>query len=119
MKTLLFSFFTAFVFVSNNHAQVKPVQKAVVQTPNLQCQLCKDRIEKRLFKEPGISAIKADYRRHTVAVTFISDRTNIENIKTSLANLGYDADDVTADDAYKTLPKPCRHLDADKATPAK
>ncbi len=119
MKTLILSIIAAFIFISGSHAQVKPVQKAVIQTPNLQCELCKDRIEKRLFKEPGISAIKADYRRHTVAVTFISDRTNIENIKTSLANLGYDADDVTADDAYKSVPKTCRHLDATKPEPVK
>ena len=38
-------------------------------------------------------------------------RTNIENIKTALANLGYDADDVTADpDAYKRLPITCQHM---------
>ncbi len=119
MKTILLSFFTAFIFVFSSQAQVKPVQKAVIKTPNLQCQLCKERIEKRLFKEQGISAIKADYHKHSVAVTFISDRTNIENIKTSLANLGYDADDVTADDAYKSLPKPCQHLSVAKVSSLK
>jgi copper chaperone CopZ len=110
MKTILLSLLTAFFFTTTINAQVKAVQKAVIQTPNLQCQACKDRVERRLFKEPGISAVKADYHKHTVAVTFMSDRTNIENIKTSLANLGYDADDVTADEAYKTLPKTCQHL---------
>ncbi|MEO7800802.1 MAG: heavy-metal-associated domain-containing protein [Ginsengibacter sp.] len=110
MKTILLSLFTAFLLTTNADAQVKAVQKAVIQTPNLQCQACKDRVERRLFKEPGISVIKADFHKHTVAVTFVSERTNIENIKTSLANLGYDADDITADDAYKTLPKTCQHI---------
>lgn len=119
MKTLLLSLLITFFFISNGQAQVKAVQKAVIQVPNLQCQVCKDRIEKRLFKEPGISAIKADYHKHTVAVTFMSDRTNIENIKTSLANLGYNADDVTADDAYKTLPKTCQHLTGNKSAASK
>ncbi len=119
MKFILFSLLAIFLFAFNTQAQVKAVQKAVIQVPNLQCQLCKDRIEQRLFKEPGISAVKADYHKHTVAVTFMSDRTNIENIKTSLANLGYDADDVTADDAYKSLPKTCRHLTASKSPVSK
>jgi hypothetical protein len=44
-----------------------------------------------------------------VNVTYFKDRTNPENIKTAIANIGYDADDVTAEpDAYKKLPKTCK-----------
>ena len=75
----------------------------------MQCEACKNRIEQRLFKEDGIATIKADYRKHIVTVTYFKDRTNIENIKTSLANLGYDADDVTAnEESYKKLPLCCK-----------
>jgi mercuric ion binding protein len=42
-------------------------------------------------------------------VTYLWDRTTIENIKTAIANIGYDADDVTADEeAYKKLPTCCK-----------
>ena len=96
-------------------AQQKPIAKAVIQTPGVQCEACKNRIEQHLFKEDGISSVKADYRKHTVTVTYYKDRTNIENIKASIANLGYDADDVTADeDAYKRLPKTCQHVTVQK-----
>jgi mercuric ion binding protein len=92
-------------------SQQKPIQKATINTPNVQCEACKTRIENHMAHEDGIAAIKADYRRHTVTVTWYADRTNIENIKTELANLGYDADDVTADpDAYKRLPVTCQHV---------
>ena len=48
-----------------------------------------------------------------MTVQWYTDRTNIENIKTALANMGYDADDLTADpDAYKRLPAACRHTAA-------
>lgn len=98
-------------FTASSYAQQKAVQKAVIQTPNVQCEACKTRIENRLVHEYGVSSVRADYRRHTVTVTWYTDRTNIENIKTALANLGYDADDVTADpDAYKRLPITCQHL---------
>jgi copper chaperone CopZ len=98
-------------FTASSYAQQKAIQKAVIKTPNLQCEACKTRIENHLAHEDGISSVKADYRKHAVTVTWYSDRTNIENIKTELANLGYDADDVTADPAaYKRLPITCQHM---------
>ncbi|MBS1738409.1 MAG: heavy-metal-associated domain-containing protein [Bacteroidetes bacterium] len=91
--------------------QVKPIQKAVINTPGVQDEACKTRIENYIAHEYGIIAVKADYKKHVVGVQWYSDRTNIENIKTAIANLGYDADDVTADpDAYKRLPKTCQHI---------
>jgi periplasmic mercuric ion binding protein len=91
-------------------AQKKPIQKAVIQTPGVQDEVCKTRIENFLVHEYGVSTVKADWRKHTVTVQWYTDRTNIENIKTALANMGYDADDVTANpDAYKKLPAACQH----------
>ncbi|MEO6328014.1 MAG: heavy-metal-associated domain-containing protein [Ginsengibacter sp.] len=103
------------VLIATGFAQQKPIAKAVIQTPTVQCEACKNRIEQRLFKEDGIAAVKADYRKHTVSVTYYKDRTNIENIKASLASLGYDADDITAEEeAYKKLPKTCQHIAGQK-----
>lgn len=110
MKTLFFAFFTLAVFSTSSSAQRKAIQKAVIQTPGVQAEVCKTGIENFLKHEYGISTVKADYRRHTVTVTWYTDRTNIENIKTALANMGYDADDVTANpDSFKRLPASCRY----------
>ena len=99
-------------------SQQKPIVKAVIKTPTLQCEACKDRVERYLFKEDGIATVKADYRRRTVAVSYYRDRTNLENVKTAIANLGYDADDVTAnEDSYKRLPKTCQHIAGQKSPP--
>ncbi len=110
MKNLVLS--AALIFVGSFAVfGQKAIQKAVIQTPNLQCQACKERIENRLVHEYGVSTVRADYRHHTVTVSWYTDRTNIENIKTALANMGYDADDVKADpDAYNRLPVTCQHL---------
>ncbi len=35
-----------------------------------------------------MSSTKADYRKKVVTIAYYKDRTNIENIKTSPANLG-------------------------------
>lgn len=107
MKTLIL---VASLFFSSTVFAQKPATKAVIQTPGVQCEVCKNTIDNRLLREYGMSAVKADYRKHTVTVTWVAGRTNIENIKTALANMGYDADDVTADtEAKSRLPKSCQH----------
>jgi copper chaperone CopZ len=87
----------------------KALQTAVIKTPSVQCDMCKKRIEAFLDKEDGVASAVVDYKRKTTKVTFYTDRTNIENIKTAIANVGYDADDVTAnEDTYNRLPKCCK-----------
>ncbi len=115
MKTLLLSLLLTSSISIASFAQQKAVQKATIQTPAVLCEDCKTKIENHLQHEDGISSVRADYHRHTVTVTWYTDRTNIENIKTELANMGFDADDVIGEpDAQKRLP-PCCKL----ATPAK
>lgn len=112
MKTAVLSLITllACTFTQTTMAQKKVVQKAVISTPGVQDEACKDRIDKYLSREYGVASVNTNFKRHTVTVQFFTNRTNIENIKTAIANLGYDADDVTADpDAYKRLPKACQH----------
>ena len=117
MKTFIPGIIFLSLFSTSSFAQQKAVLKAVIKTPGVQCEACKTRIENHLAHEDGIVSVKADYRRHTVAVVWVTDRTNIENIKTALANMGYDADDVAADpDAYKRLPATCRHISQEKTS---
>ncbi len=112
MKKLLFLsvLFSSFLVTS----QAQPVRKGAVETatiklPTVQCQECKDRIEKYVSREDGVQKITVDYKRKTAKVTYLWDRTNIENVKTAIANVGYDADDVTANsDAYQKLPTCCK-----------
>jgi periplasmic mercuric ion binding protein len=109
MKTFILSIIACITFSNYGFAQQKAVQKAVIKTPGLQADVCKPGVENFLVHEYGVSSVKADYKRHTVTVAWYTARTNIENIKTALANMGYDADDVTAEpDAAKKLPPPCR-----------
>lgn len=90
-------------------AQQKATEKAVIKTPTVQCEMCKDKIEKFLIHEYGVSSVKVDYKKKTTTVLWLTDRTNIEIIKAAIANTGYDADDVAAEEsAYKRLPKCCK-----------
>ncbi len=85
------------------------VKTAVIRVPTVQCQECKERIENYLGHEDGIQKIVVDFKRKTAKVTYLTDRINIETIKTDIANSGYDADDIAANpEAYQKLPTCCK-----------
>lgn len=106
--TLLFSLLFFIVIGASAQAK-KAVQTVTIQTPTVHCEQCKLRIESDLKRTIGIQKVVVDFKRKTTKVTFVSDRVNIEEIKTAIANNGYDADDVKADpEAVKRLPKTCQ-----------
>ena len=87
----------------------KGTQNVTISTPTVQCESCKKRIEEFLKREEGVWKVNVDYKKKQTKVTYVAERTNLENIKTAIANAGYDADDVKADEeAYKKLPKCCQ-----------
>lgn len=109
MRHLHLTLVALLTFASTAFAQQKAVEKAVIKTPTVQCEECKDRIEKYLTHQYGVSSVKVDFKKKTTTVSWLTDRTNIENIKAAIANAGYDADDVSAEEtAYKKLPKCCK-----------
>jgi periplasmic mercuric ion binding protein len=84
-------------------------ETATIKIPTVQCDECKKRIESYVSREQGVQKIVVDYKKKIATVTYLWDRTSVENVKAAIANAGYDADDVTADpDAYKRLPTCCK-----------
>lgn len=110
MKKLLLLIIAVTGITTFASAQVKKgIQTVTIQTPTVQCESCKKRIEDYLKREDGVQKATVDFKKHVTKVTFVAERTNIENVKTAIANAGYDADDVKADEAaYKKLPKCCQ-----------
>ncbi|MFT3911589.1 MAG: cation transporter [Ferruginibacter sp.] len=112
MKQLQLSILALLGFALSSFAQQKTNDKAVIKTPQATCDLCKERIEKYVIRQYGITSVNVDIKKKTTTVTWITDRTNIEEVKTDIANAGFDADDVTAEEtAYKRLPKECKKAD--------
>ena len=109
MKYLQLTFLSFLLFCATGMAQQKTSGKAVISTPGMYTEECKAKIEQSLFKQYGIVAYKADLKKKNVAVTWLTDRTDIEQIKTMIANVGFDADDVTAEEtAFKRLSPACK-----------
>ncbi|HWV65625.1 heavy-metal-associated domain-containing protein [Chitinophaga sp.] len=102
-----------FLFAGIGAAMAQQKQKAVetakISTPTVQCESCKNRIERYMSHEEGVQSVKVDFKKHITTVKYYTDRTNIENIKTGIANVGYDADNVTANpESYAKLPTCCK-----------
>jgi periplasmic mercuric ion binding protein len=109
MKRIFFTTFIAAGFSIVASAQTKAVQVAKVSTPTVQCDMCKTRIEQYLKRIDGVSSVNVAVKKKEVTVKYITDRTNIEMIKASIANAGYDAAEIAANpDSYKLLPKCCK-----------
>jgi len=103
LLTLLVGFFIT------GRAQTKPVLLATIKTPTALCATCKTKIETYLKRHDGILEVNVNFRKGETRVKYVTDRTDIEQIKTAIANCGYDADDVTAnEESYKRLPQSCK-----------
>jgi periplasmic mercuric ion binding protein len=108
-KAILMLVLLAGIITLVNAQPQKSSITVVIKTPTVQCEQCKQKIENYLAKEEGVIKAISDYKRKTVKVTFYTERTNLEAVKTAIANAGYDADDVAANpDSYKKLPLCCK-----------
>lgn len=109
MKKFLLLLFTTVTLSAVASAQTKAVQTAKISTPTIQCDMCKKKIETYLNRYDGISSINVNVKRKEVTVKYLTDRINEEEIKTAIANAGYDAGDIPAnEESYKRLPKCCK-----------
>ena len=109
MKYVQLTFLSLLLFCVTSMAQQKTSGKAIISTPGMYTEECKAKIEQSLFKQYGIVAYIADLKKKNVTVTWLTDRTDIEQIKTMIANVGFNADDVTADEtAFKRLSPTCK-----------
>ncbi len=124
MKAFSLILISSFCFVSIGFSQYQQTQKvagkAVIKTPTVLCDKCKDKVEFFISHTEGVTSVKTNIRQKTTTVTWLNDRTTLENIKVAIANLGYDADDIEAEEyAYKRLPKDCKiEIEAAKAKAA-
>ena len=74
-----------------------------------QCEDCQYRIEHNLSFEKGVKKVKLDLITKEVTIVYNPKKTSAEKLKTAVTKIGYDADDLPADEnAYNKLPKCCQ-----------
>lgn len=122
MKQAWIAAFMLFGGWVSTQAQVKKkaIETITISTPGVQSEPCKLLVENYMAREEGVTKTVVDYKKHTVKVSFWNDRSNPENIKTAIANAGFDADDVKAEPtAYARLPKGCKRPEDGGPAPKK
>jgi copper chaperone CopZ len=97
------------VIGSSAFAQIKPVRVDTIKTPNALCEPCKVKIEDYVKQYDGVLEVNVMIRKGITRVKYLTDRTNIEILKTAIANCGFDASEIPASpDFYKLLPACCK-----------
>ena len=62
-----------------------------------------------MLKINGVKMYELDAEKMTITVYYNGKKTNLQNIKTAISKLGYDADDLKADTiSYETLDSCCK-----------
>ena len=126
MKKLVLSAVIVVIAFSTK-AQVMQQKAAwvTISVPQLKCWECKERLEKFLLKETGPSdetavlQVKSNLYNGTVRIQYVQENINPNYLRTTIANLGFDADTIKAtEDGYKTLPPACKRA-ADGGGPQK
>ena len=100
--------------VLSNAQEGKKNQKAIIKT-NIycdhckQCETCGKSFHSELVKVKGVKMMELDEKAMTITVFYDGRKTNLGAIKTAIANLGYDADDIKANpEAYEKLDGCCK-----------
>ena len=96
-------------FSTNIKAQkVNKTEEIIIKT-STQCGMCKERIEKAMAYEKGVVSSKLDVNKQLFTVVYKPTKTSPEKIKEAISKVGYDADNVKADEnAYAKLPGCCQ-----------
>lgn len=89
-------------------------EKAVIQTTIYcdhckQCETCGQKFEKELYNIKGLRRYDLDEKAMTITVYYYSHKTSLQEIKTAISRMGYDADELKADpEAYQKLDGCCK-----------
>lgn len=107
--TFVFALFMALSGFAQNDVETITIKTSIVCDHCMECDDCGYNIDTSIRKAKGIKKIKINPEESTVEVTYRTDKTTPEDIRTTLSKSGFDADDVKADpEAYAKLDGCCK-----------
>ena len=124
-KLILGVIIIASTFTAKAQVMQQKAAWVTISVPQLKCWVCKERLEKFLFKETGpndetsVLQVKVNMYNGSVRIQYVPDNITPAYLRTEIANAGYDADSIKAtEDSYKMLPPECKRKE-DGGGPAK
>ena len=101
----LFSILTINAWAQKETVQIKTSAECVANC-------CKERIEEEMQFTKGVTAVNLEIESQVLTVTYKTKKNSVENIRKIISNLGYNADDIRANEsAHNALPNCCQSLD--------
>jgi len=90
-------------------AQEEQKTKEITIKSSVVCKMCKERIEHDMAFEKGVKEVTVNLKEKEIDITYRTDKTNPDKLRTAISKIGYDADDVEAEaKAYAKLPRCCK-----------
>ncbi len=110
MKTLKFISIIAIILVSiPGMAQEETKTKEITIKSSVVCKMCKERVEHDMAFEKGVKEVTVNLETKEIDITYRPDKTTPDKLRLAVSKIGYDADDVEADQkAYDKLPRCCK-----------
>ena len=87
--------------------------KVKIDTVSIQtsakCNDCKERLEHDMAFEKGVKAVELDSETKILTIVYKNNKTTEEKLKIAITKIGYDADEMLADQkAHDRLPACCQ-----------
>ena len=103
-KLLLLSLFVISISVNGQNQKKKKSNFEVIGN----CEICKKRIEKAALSLKGVKMATWDIPSNILSVTYNSNKILLDQIQSTIANVGHDTPLFRApDDVYNELPMCC------------
>jgi len=108
MRKVILLFALALIANGASAQELKNVEEVKIQT-SAKCGDCKERIEGALNYLKGVKFAELNNETKVVAVRYKTKKVTLDEIKAEIASVGYDADDVKAQEAaLEKLPACCK-----------
>lgn len=108
MRTFIILLVAGLVGISGLTAQKNTIEEVKIKT-SAQCDMCKTRIEEGLYTQKGVVEAKLDVPTKILTIKFRPAKVTVDQLKTYVSSLGYDADDILANqEAHDQLPGCCQ-----------
>lgn len=79
-----------------------------IQT-SVKCNDCKERLEHDMAFEKGVKSVELDSETKVLTIVYKTNKTTEEKLKKAVTKIGYDADEMPADQkAHDRLPACCQ-----------
>lgn len=105
ISTVIFCFGVIQINAQDKNVKIDTVS---IQTSAV-CDMCKERLEHDMAFEKGVKSVELDSETKVLTIVYKNNKTTVEKLRIAVTEIGYDADEMPADQkAHDRLPACCQ-----------